>query len=81
MKITKELLDRSVDVSNEIKSIVLETKVSCPGKEFEDYIFLALYTKIAELELKIEALTPKMEDFFPNYEKTNDTIDTDKPMD
>ena len=40
-----------------------------------------LFSKLAELELKIEALTPKMEDFFPNHEKNINNSAPDHIMD
>lgn len=54
MEITQELAEKTLQISKEIQTIVLKTKDKQPGKDFEDYVFLALYTKLAELELRLD---------------------------
>lgn len=56
MKITPELTNRTCEISDELKVLIEETAGLSPGKEFQDYVFLAIYTKLAELQLKIEDL-------------------------
>lgn len=66
MNITPELTERAKQNTKEFSDQVDEILKTKPDAKYEDILHTHLIFKISELQLKIEALTPKLDDFIPD---------------
>jgi len=66
MKVTPELTERAKQNTKEFSDQLDEILKTKPDAKYDDILHTHLIFKISELELKVEALTPKLEDFIPD---------------